>query len=80
MKFRGLHMAQIWRETTSKHSFRIQTKDRDLHQKMHSDSRFRLIGTGHNVEVWIYHASFPSMKTAFREIYTLKNKTADTNS
>ncbi len=66
-------MAQIWHDNSSRHSFRIQTKDRDLHQKLDSDSRFRLIGTGHNIEVWIYHARFPSLQKAFTEIEALKN-------
>ena len=66
-------MAQIWHDNNSRHSFRIQTKDRDLHRKMHSDSRFHLIGTGHNVEVWIYHPQFPSLQKAFTEIKALKD-------
>lgn len=66
-------MEQIWQDKTSRHSFRIQTENKTLHQKMRSDRRFHLIGTGHNIEVWIYHARFPSLKKAFTEIEALKD-------
>ena len=68
-------MAQIWQDSRNKNSFRIQTKDRNLHQRMQLDSRFQLIGEGHNVAIWIYHARFPSMQAACNEIGALKNKT-----
>jgi hypothetical protein len=68
-------MVQIWQDDRKRHTFRVQTKDRNLHQHMQLDSRFQLIGEGHNVDVWIYHASFPSMQAAYSEIEALENKT-----
>ena len=67
-------MAQVWQDNISRNSFRIQTEDVNLHQKMRSDSRFHLIGIGHNVEVWIYHARFPSLQEVITEIEVLKNR------
>jgi len=41
---------------------------------MQLDSRFQLMGEGHNIDIWIYHAKFPSLQAACNEIDALKNK------
>lgn len=68
-------MVQIWQDDRNRRSYRIQTKDRNLHERMQLDSRFQLIGEGHNVDIWIYHARFPSMQMAYKEIEGLEKKT-----
>lgn len=63
---------KIWQEIGTKRSFRTQTDDRELHKRMQKDDRFQLAGEGFNIDLWVYRATFPSLKAALVEVETLK--------
>jgi hypothetical protein len=61
----------IIQEGDSKPSYRVQTTDQDVHNKLYESNHFKLVGWGVNVLMWIHKAEFESIQVAHKtfELY-----------
>lgn len=64
-------MTFMWQEERSKHFYRFQTDEKEIHYKMKRREKFNLVGDGVNCNLWIYQTVITRPDVAKKILKTL---------